>query len=292
MPPFGSSGGERFPDPKVVGPGPGQYDPKLPAGYKADPKSGFLTGERFGSEDESEPGERVEMSPPRQRKLFSGTGEKKFSAATVEIHRLMKELEAVQAKLKEESRAGAELHQKLERSSAAHTAIKSDNTELKSDNSSIKSDNPSIKSENSSIKSDNSSIKSDNSSIKSDNSSIKSDNSSIKSDNSSIKSDNSSIKSDNSSIKSDNSELKSKLGEVESLAALLQKEHTEATAALSDATRKGEQLIETNASLEVSVAEATQRLAQVQSELAQLQQQKMALESEILDVSQERGTAA
>lgn len=30
---------------------PGQYDPKLVAGFKADPKSGFLTGERFQSED-------------------------------------------------------------------------------------------------------------------------------------------------------------------------------------------------------------------------------------------------
>lgn len=52
---FGS--GPRFLEAKEVTPGPGQYDPKKDVGFKADPRSGFLTGERFGSEDLSEGGE-------------------------------------------------------------------------------------------------------------------------------------------------------------------------------------------------------------------------------------------
>lgn len=40
-------GGERFRLNKEYTPGPGDYDPSKARGFKADPKSGFLTGDRF-----------------------------------------------------------------------------------------------------------------------------------------------------------------------------------------------------------------------------------------------------
>jgi hypothetical protein len=49
-----AKGGERFHDAKDVTPGPGAYDPNRVEGFKADPKSGFLTGERFGESQELE----------------------------------------------------------------------------------------------------------------------------------------------------------------------------------------------------------------------------------------------
>ncbi len=101
----------RFPAPKDTLPGPGAYDPKLVEGFKADPKSGFLTGQRFGSQEIE--GEAAHMhacankgwpsvgcgaltpphclpavadasasSPPRERKQVDRTGDRKFSWAT------------------------------------------------------------------------------------------------------------------------------------------------------------------------------------------------------------------
>lgn len=40
--------GERFKPNKEHTPGPGEYDAEKVKGFKADPKSGFLTGDRFG----------------------------------------------------------------------------------------------------------------------------------------------------------------------------------------------------------------------------------------------------
>ena len=45
--------------------GPGAYDPKAvkDIGFKADPKSGFLTGERFGEDDSAQPQGAVMLTP-------------------------------------------------------------------------------------------------------------------------------------------------------------------------------------------------------------------------------------
>jgi hypothetical protein len=45
--PFFGVGGDRFRSNKEFTPGPGDYDPAKARGFKADPKSGFLTGDRF-----------------------------------------------------------------------------------------------------------------------------------------------------------------------------------------------------------------------------------------------------
>lgn len=44
---FFGVGGDRFRPSKEFTPGPGDYDPTKAKGFKADPKSGFLTGDRF-----------------------------------------------------------------------------------------------------------------------------------------------------------------------------------------------------------------------------------------------------
>ena len=44
---FFGVGGDRFRSNKEFTPGPGDYDPAKARGFKADPKSGFLTGDRF-----------------------------------------------------------------------------------------------------------------------------------------------------------------------------------------------------------------------------------------------------
>ncbi len=44
---FFGVGGDRFRPSKEFTPGPGDYDPAKARGFKADPKSGFLTGDRF-----------------------------------------------------------------------------------------------------------------------------------------------------------------------------------------------------------------------------------------------------
>lgn len=44
---FFGVGGDRFRPNKEFTPGPGDYDPSKAKGFKADPKSGFLTGDRF-----------------------------------------------------------------------------------------------------------------------------------------------------------------------------------------------------------------------------------------------------
>lgn len=44
---FFGVGGDRFRSNKEFTPGPGDYDPTKARGFKADPKSGFLTGDRF-----------------------------------------------------------------------------------------------------------------------------------------------------------------------------------------------------------------------------------------------------
>ena len=100
----------RFPASKDTLPGPGAYDPKLVEGFKADPKSGFLTGQRFGSQEiEGEGhcarlallavavghadtvlpmrccpavGDASASSPPRERKQADRGGDRKFSWAT------------------------------------------------------------------------------------------------------------------------------------------------------------------------------------------------------------------
>ena len=44
---FFGVGGDRFRPSREFTPGPGDYDPAKARGFKADPKSGFLTGDRF-----------------------------------------------------------------------------------------------------------------------------------------------------------------------------------------------------------------------------------------------------
>ncbi len=54
---FGS--GERFPSSKDPTPGPGAYDPKADLGGKVDPRSGFLTGDRFQDSQDGQSAGRV-----------------------------------------------------------------------------------------------------------------------------------------------------------------------------------------------------------------------------------------
>ncbi|MEW5298806.1 MAG: hypothetical protein WDW36_001889 [Sanguina aurantia] len=105
-PASGFGTGPRFADNKERGPGPGAYDPKATdsTGYKTDPK--ILAGERFASTTSIEGmDEYPDISPPRERKVnYMPAGEKKFSWATTRIHELSKELEAAQARLKQQRR--------------------------------------------------------------------------------------------------------------------------------------------------------------------------------------------
>ncbi|KAK9862945.1 hypothetical protein WJX84_004031 [Apatococcus fuscideae] len=102
MPFFGY--GERFKEAKEHTPGPGDYDPSKARGYKVDPKSGFIGKDRF-SESEREEGERLEFSPPRERRNMPPAGMndagRKFSWATQRIHELEKELDACRNRIKE-----------------------------------------------------------------------------------------------------------------------------------------------------------------------------------------------
>ncbi|KAK9786891.1 hypothetical protein WJX73_003328 [Symbiochloris irregularis] len=98
MPPgFGT--GERFPPNKETLPGPGDYDPRQAAGFKADPK--FLGQERF-NEALREGGEFVDFSPPQKGKAGGMTSEgRKFSWATTRIAELEQELEKSKRRYKE-----------------------------------------------------------------------------------------------------------------------------------------------------------------------------------------------
>jgi hypothetical protein len=130
--PFFGVGGDRFRSNKEFTPGPGDYDPAKARGFKADPKSGFLTGDRF-HELEREGKQRSksrsvrdtlsghtlscgapthwstscfaeglapEVSPPRERRKAQIVDGRKFSWATQRIHDLEKELEQAKSKIK------------------------------------------------------------------------------------------------------------------------------------------------------------------------------------------------
>ncbi len=132
---FFGVGGDRFRSNKEFTPGPGDYDPAKARGFKADPKSGFLTGDRFHELERegkqsfksrlymsvrdtlsgqslpcSAPthwltsccseGLAPEVSPPRERKKAQTVDGRKFSWATQRIHDLEKELEQAKAKIK------------------------------------------------------------------------------------------------------------------------------------------------------------------------------------------------
>ncbi|KXZ51419.1 hypothetical protein GPECTOR_12g381 [Gonium pectorale] len=107
-------GPERFLAAKEQTPGPGAYDPKV-LDTRLDPRSGFLTGERFSSQELEGTEEPAQASPPRERKIAQSGNDRKFSWATQRIHELTKELEAAQKRVKELHKALQEQQQKLEK---------------------------------------------------------------------------------------------------------------------------------------------------------------------------------
>ncbi|KAL6748871.1 eukaryotic translation initiation factor 3 subunit 8 N-terminus-domain-containing protein [Haematococcus lacustris] len=117
----GFGAGARFPLAREQTPGPGAYDPKAEVGFKADPRSGFLTGERFFADGESvaseagESQEKLELSPQQDRKRPDAAGPeagRKFTWATQRIHDLSQEVEALRAKCKELDKLCKELREK------------------------------------------------------------------------------------------------------------------------------------------------------------------------------------
>ncbi|GLI64252.1 hypothetical protein VaNZ11_007454, partial [Volvox africanus] len=110
-------GPERFPAAKEQTPGPGAYDPKE-LETKLPPKSGFLTAERFSSQElEACAGNPDapprEPSPPRERKPVNPGNDRSYSWATQRIHELQKDLEGSNKRAKALAASNAELEERL-----------------------------------------------------------------------------------------------------------------------------------------------------------------------------------
>ncbi|GIL45340.1 hypothetical protein Vafri_2608 [Volvox africanus] len=107
-------GPERFPAAKEQTPGPGAYDPKE-LETKLPPKSGFLTAERFSSQElEGKPDAPPrEPSPPRERKPVNPGNDRSYSWATQRIHELNKDLEGSNKRVKALAASNAELEERL-----------------------------------------------------------------------------------------------------------------------------------------------------------------------------------
>ncbi|GAX80456.1 hypothetical protein CEUSTIGMA_g7895.t1 [Chlamydomonas eustigma] len=124
-----AKGGERFPHPKDVTPGPGAYDPKLLSSDLGFKEFARQAGDRF-AEEAMEEGERPDLSPPRERKPVAPGDSRKFSWATQRIHDLTKELELAQAKIKDQDKALKELTTKLQKASADSLAFRDQKEQL------------------------------------------------------------------------------------------------------------------------------------------------------------------
>ncbi|GIL78740.1 hypothetical protein Vretimale_367 [Volvox reticuliferus] len=107
-------GPERFPAAKEQTPGPGAYDPKE-LETKLPPKSGFLTAERFSSQElEGKPDAPPrEPSPPRERRPVNPGNDRSYSWATQRIHELNKDLEGSSKRVKALTASNAELEERL-----------------------------------------------------------------------------------------------------------------------------------------------------------------------------------